>query len=330
MRVLRRICAKLLDYFWFWSFLLLIIDAFDGSLWLYAAMTVFLPLLFIPIEATLLFLFRTTLGKILFGFRFKRSLTFKESLYMTTKKALLLTPLFIPPLNLFFIFYYIKKYRKSENKWDYICITPLERNFPKKWGYSGLCLLGIITSLIAFTPEFSYRQLNKVVSLEQPNFIKNKSFKFFSDNWVKVTPDELIFSIFFPKTPKYSEKKHSVPRSSTVLVYKEYMHTGDLNYSLSFIELPSSWTRWGASLVLKGSLNFLCSHGKIHHKKKCKHLSFPAMEYQMERDKHLFLGKLVLVGNTIYKIEVELKDSATNSDDIQKFINSFHPRPSRS
>ena len=71
MRYLLRFISKFLDYVWFATTLYLILDYFDLDIFFILSAIISLPFLFIPIEAIQIKLFKTTIGKTLFGFKYK-------------------------------------------------------------------------------------------------------------------------------------------------------------------------------------------------------------------------------------------------------------------
>ena len=126
---------------------------------------------------------------------------------------------------------------------------------------------------------------------------------------------------FFPKEPELKEIKKPIPHSAHILVYKEYTQE---KYSLGYVDLPASWVKWGSNLVFKGTLQQVISRekGTITQKQKTLHEQYPAMDYEILRNGSKTLGRLILVGTTVYKLEVKEESSSKESADL--FFNAFH------
>ncbi|MBM3201980.1 MAG: hypothetical protein FJZ56_06195 [Chlamydiae bacterium] len=130
------------------------------------------------------------------------------------------------------------------------------------------------------------------------------------------------FSIQFPNEPTIVSKDLPVPGQSIVLPYTEYKHG---NYSVSFTTLPKSWTKWSSSMVLGGALKvILPSSASLFHKHSSKCSSFPALDYEASCPEGMLLGKLILVGDNLYKVEAIylLEEEKALAE---QFINSFAP-----
>lgn len=322
-RILRAL-ARFLDYIWFYGFLLLVFDLFDVSYLFYLVSFIALPILFIPVEIILLKLFRTTLGKALFGFSYNKDFSWKTAAAVAGQKGFLLQPLFTPLVNLIYAVFYIKELKRyPENRWDEykgIRIAPQKSSFFSKTLL--IALAAIVTTFVTF-PDPTIGRISSMVGIEVPAIIRKNNSKNF-EKWAKIS--EKSFSIFFPKKPKFFEKDYPIPGSSTKLHVKEYHHEADLHFSLTYTTLPSSWTIWGSSRVLKTALSQMEKRiGRIQTKSMMKHDSYPAMYYVLKNGKKATIGKLILVKNTLYRVEAtSSKDLDTNSHEIaMQFIDSL-------
>lgn len=329
MRRALRILSKILDYSWFYGILVIFMDLFSAGIFYYIFAALMLPILFIPVETLSLKLFGSTLGKILFGFRYHRKLSFKESLTIAFKKALLIQPLFLPGINLFFIYLYIKELVKyPNNRWDSIDgSNVIHRRL--KWHTNLACLLtALFLTTVTIVPESLLQRSAQIVGIESADFMTRFAV-FKPGDWVKVTPDDYSFSIFFPKSPDHKQTNYDVPNSERKLTVKEYSHKEDITYRLTYAELPSSWTFFGSSVVFRSVIKLIEKHeGTIHKHYKCTHNRYPAMEYNgLVKDGKLY-GKSILVKNTIYRVEAISKNdlSDTQKEKVVKFMDSFSPR----
>ena len=331
MLIIKRIISKILDYSWFFSLLLFVLDIFNFDILYYFIALVALPTLFIPFEAISIKLFRTTLGKIIFGLQYERKFTWKEAFGNALKTGIFIQPLFIPGINLLYAFLYLRDIKKK-GYWkgdNYSTFNVIQKK-PKFLARSIIVSCAAILSLFCFTPDFALNQVAKVVPIEKLNLIKRNAISFVSpSNWVMISPEELTFTAFFPKDPKFREKEYPIPKSSQALHFKEYFYESNINYSLAYVELPTKWTKWGANVVFKGCFKFLIPKGAtVLHKNKSTYGSYPALEYEINHEGKKITGKLVMVKNTIYKMEIKFP-SDHNKDEVdlaEKFLNSFTPK----
>lgn len=328
MAWITRFFARLLDYTLFFALVLFVLDYVEIDLYYYFFIAIITPILFIPIETILLRLFRTTLGKILFGWRYPSRLSLKETFFISAKKGILIEPLFLPIINIIYSIIYLREIRTYRMKrWDEVSKETLIQKFPRVFPYSLIVGFTLLLGVTAAIPELVYEQVAKVCNIDQSEQALDPSNPY-SSNWIKITPEELAFSILFPKEPSYQEINYEVPQSDRVLTFKEYKHVENLEYSLGYVELPRNWTKWGSGIVFKSSLKLLGKVGTVKTRKKSTHRSFPALEYELTHKDGKSLGKLILVKNTLYRLETKYTASPSVEDEkvTQVFFNSFIPK----
>lgn len=330
MKRFSRILARLLDYSWLFALFLFFIQKNHFPSFSIFILFFALPLLFIPIEALLIKAFRTTLGKVIFGISYERHPSFKEAFLIALKKGLLILPLFLPPFNLAFAWIYYKELKKfPTSRFDEMNgyrIIKCNQSKPKK-----LFIIAFVTlfSFFAFLPDMAFNQVNKVSPYTQQFVIKCRGIGLFKpSDWIEVKSDEQSFIAMFPEKPKFETKDFDVPRSDQTLTYMEHHGGSDTtHHTIGSLELPQTWTKWGASNVLKGAIKFLADDAKIVTKDKSSHENYPALTYELEKGEHTIIGKLVLVENTLYKLEVDYdhKPTAEELELNTPFYLSFHP-----
>lgn len=328
MNWITRFLARILDYFIFFGLVLFILDFFEIDLYYYVLAAVITPILFIPIETLLLKLFKTTLGKILFGYRYRDSLTLKDAFLISAKKGILTEPLFLPIINIIYAFIYLREIKKYKMKrWDEVSSNPLLQKFPKVFPYSLIVALTLFLSTICMVPEFAYEQFAKICNIERTSDSFDPSDPL-SSTWTKISSETMAFSILFPKEPNYTETNYNVPSSDRVLVYKEYKHVEHLEYSLSSVDLPRNWTKWGSGIVFKSSLKLMGNIGTVKTNKKGTHKNFPSLDYELTQKDGKAFGRLVLVKDTLYRIEAKHPEAFSLEDKkvANHFFNSFIPK----
>ncbi|MBM3193197.1 MAG: hypothetical protein FJZ59_03065 [Chlamydiae bacterium] len=291
--------SRLLDYLWFISILFFIIDILNLDLFFYLFTTLLLPILFAPLEAVLIKCFRTTLGKYIFGLSYNDLFTWQTAFEFSFKRAIFLKT----------------KVHVVQKK------HPL---FP----HITAILTAVLLSCLTISPDATLNMACKILPFEslQELKIKRNGGGNCPDGWTKLNSDkELPFLIFFPDQPKLEETIKPIPHSTHVLDYKEYTFE---KYSLGYVDLPASWVKWGSNLVFKAALKQVLSHekGDLTEKQKTLHEQYPAIDYKIERSNKTTLGRLVLVGTTVYKLEVvhpkDTKEAA--KEDANLFFNAFH------
>lgn len=320
--MLLRILAKSLDYFWFYSALFAISELFFDHVYFLLITLLCLPLCFVPIETILIKLFRTTVGKALFGIYYKNSFTWKGAFFLSFRKSIYIQALFIPLLNALFALYFLfENQNGKKQRWNK---EPFITKFPKAYIYLPLLLIALLSSLIVATPEFVYNQASKVIPLEK---LIQRPFNSFSDpaDWVKIESAEKPFTVCFPKEPKIESSSHKA--SGTTLIFQEYVAEGDTTFSLGVLELPRKWTKWGSGLVLKGAIKVLEGKGRIGQKKKTTYNGFPCYEYRMTRNNQSIIGIVFLVDQTLYTLELRQQEpiAPENVAIAEKFFHSFRP-----
>jgi len=327
MRRFYRFFAKLLDYIWFSSLALFSLDTLGLDQTAYFITLFTLPLLFAPVEALLLYLFKTTLGKALFGISYDRRPSFKQAIAISMKKGFLILPLFLPVINIFFFFFYFKEWKKcSTRRFDFMNGCKMAQKKPTRMVRSLLVSLAMFISFASFTPTTFMSHAKQI----RPYADKGMEF-FLPSDWIQFTSKEKDFTALFPEKPKFIERDFPVPRSDEVLTYKEHADKGPTDkHSVGSLELPPGWTKkWGDQTVLKGALHILADGRKIVKKEKTSHGNFAATFYEMRQKDHYILGKLVLVENTLFKLEVESDHLPSDEERMlaASFFAAFHPLP---
>ncbi|MBS0585715.1 MAG: hypothetical protein JSR76_05385 [Verrucomicrobia bacterium] len=332
MMTFTRIFSKVLDYTWFVSLLLFFLEEQQANIWFSLALILLVPILFAPVEALLLKLFGTTLGKIAFGLRYEKKLSWKDAFFLAFQAALLVQPLLIPGVNFVFAFLYLKEWRRyGKKRWNPRGKPHIVRKFPSFFPYACLVTLSLIVSIFSFTSDWVVDEAYRITSTEKPGFFKryNSYFSSEGETWTRISPDNLSFSILFPKDPAFREITRPVPKSNLTLHYQEYSHKDKITYTIGCTQLPKSWTKWGSGLVFKGAFHFLYGDdAKVNRKKKTSHANFPALEYEITKGKEKITGKLVLVKETLYKVEISQKEALTEEEQAfaEKFFASFFPK----
>ncbi len=330
----QRSLAKCFDLALFGGALHLIFQFLGVSLFEQLMMLPMLPFLFIPFEAIQLKLFHTTLCKSFFGFSYDRPFTLRSAINLSTKNAILILPLFLPLVNIFFAYFYYRELSLyPKNRWDELSKETLGKYSKNKIIRAFIVAFTLFLSCSTFAPKFTLTQMSNLTGIDY--FIDGVNSYYSSANianWKKIEEKEIGAEAYFPQDPVFSTEKYPVPKSDSKLDLKHYIYSDAAhNYSITYTTLPTSWTKWGSSLVLGVGINHVVDKNTIVYKKKCKHYNFPALEYKLKTKDKTTTGLLVLVEETMYKIEFQQnKDVADLDLEAEKgllnsFFSSFKP-----
>ncbi len=150
-------------------------------------------------------------------------------------------------------------------------------------------------------------------------------------SWVQYTHPEEGFSIHFPSDPSEEAKEIEVPEQSKSLNYTEMSsQKRKAVYSLSYMHLPRKWGIAGDNTILKTCLELMIEFfdkSELLSKKMTYHKTYKALDFTYSLDGEEVRGRLVMVGNTLYKLAVQYpKQNTPSAEAIQGFFDSFEPK----
>lgn len=192
----------------------------------------------------------------------------------------------------------------------------------------------ILSALILFGAGFGgYKVYDTFKETSLPFDLHGKAGSASEDvkTWVNFNHDENAFSAIFPKKPDHTSRELPIPRSDNTLPYHEYQSSeGALVASVSYTVLPDDWLKWGSSLVLKGALKVIVGEIKGAHlvgQSSNTFKSFPALDFEHYLGDFETAGTLVLVGNTLYKVEIAypVQEKERAHRVLCQFVESFAP-----
>ncbi|MCF7806564.1 MAG: hypothetical protein K9M07_07370 [Simkaniaceae bacterium] len=314
----KRICAKLLDYTLVISGFLCISNllSFDYTLPQLLAIFFGVSFLWLPLEILLLKLFKTTPGKYLFGISIPHRLKFIELIKSCSLSALKSFLFFIPLFNIVVAFVLI---REESN-------APSQLISKKRKLHKLIILWTIVVGV------FGYTGLNfDIESGSQTEIAANGKIQK-KLNWVTYKHPEQSWKAAFPNNPEERDFTLNLPKGEQKqLGLKELVftdHDGAVEYTISSIEIPHNLMSWGHKLILRGSLKIITDNvpgAKVISKKNFRYRNNPSLHYTLEDRDSERMGRLILIGNTIYKIEISYPKEMKYDleQELFKFINSF-------
>jgi hypothetical protein len=146
-------------------------------------------------------------------------------------------------------------------------------------------------------------------------------------NWERVSPLGTRFAISFPSSPEQLEKQLPVPNGRPLNYQELVAEVRGANYSVSYLDFPRKWKLIGNHTLLRKSLEMLMIHEgqnrQLLSQHSVTHRGYPALDYITKEGNRLIHGRLVIVGNTLFKINVNHPE---DSDAAQEsFVASFDP-----
>jgi hypothetical protein len=149
--------------------------------------------------------------------------------------------------------------------------------------------------------------------------------------WVNYTSTDGDFTADFPSEPSTLQKQLEIPQANKTLDYQEVstMKPDESTYSVSALVLPKKWMIFRSNTILKGALKVLIDNmsnaPELLFKQFTKHGEFPAVDYHIAESGKLSKGRLVLVGQKLFKIECSAPSETLTEEAALTFIQSFKP-----
>jgi hypothetical protein len=143
--------------------------------------------------------------------------------------------------------------------------------------------------------------------------------------WVEYMSENGKFSVHFPKKPEVVEKKVEIPNGDPINL-NEFKAEKDAAFSVSYLDLPKKWKIFSSNTLLKGAMNVVLEHmpgTELLDKKIVKHKNYPAMDFRMKDSANEIEGRLILVGNTLYRLMVVYHPDTPRDLQHETFVNSF-------
>lgn len=332
-----RFLARILDYSLFYAFFILPLfftSLLDHDI-AHTICVLLIPVFWIPFETLCISLFGTTPGKALFGIQVRDSKGAKLSLITSFKRAagtwIKGLGLNLPVLNVITAMYQFNAIKKNgRTSTD----KALDINIYHRKRKTLRTIIGSL--LIAFFSLFfvAEYQVREVATSSNQGFFSNKLFNK-GLNWTAYNDPEGAYAIEFPGTPEASSTHLDIPNSKDKLPFHAINYSVDkegVQYSLNYTTLPKNWLKWKATLLLRGALKIIStqmSQAKILKKSSNLYNNYPALEFVMTKKNNLeCAGRLVLVDNVLYKLEVTYPKDKQESiqNDLNIFLQSFDPK----
>ena len=282
-----RFFAQMFDYSLFYVVLSLISVFFplpiEGIL-----LAILVPVLWLPLEALFLSLYKKTPGKALFGIRIEDHMGEKLPFGVAFKRA------------------------------AFFGVRP---GVIRQKAQSTLKKVLSITVLMAFLGV-------SVIGPDAVLFSGGIGGTRSIEGWVDYKPEDADYRVLFPESPEEISTTLPAEEKEDALKYEEAKSHGGkkVYYSVSYVKLPAKWKLAGATRLLQGALDLIVEHTpgiRLLDKSQTKHGSYRAMDFHMNQDGKEVKGRLVLVGTTLYRLTVVYPSGVAGSVQDKAFIDSF-------
>lgn len=146
--------------------------------------------------------------------------------------------------------------------------------------------------------------------------------------WVQYSSSAVGFKVAFPQEPHEVSKELSLPDSNHILNYQEIatQQTSQARYSVSHLSLPGKWRWAGTTTLLKGVLNLLLKNEPdtaLLSKEFKSYAGLRVLDYHMQKGEEQMRGRLIIAGNTLYKLTVTYPALQGELEDVTAFLDSF-------
>ena len=143
--------------------------------------------------------------------------------------------------------------------------------------------------------------------------------------WIEYVAENGKFSVHFPKKPQVIEQKVEVPNGDPIKL-SEFKAEKDVTFSVSYLDLPRKWRLFSSNTLLKGAMKVVNEHmpgTQLIDSKIVKHKNYPAMDFKMKEGSNTIEGRLILVGNTLYRLMVVYYPDTPKKLQHETFVSSF-------
>ncbi len=285
-----RFCAQAIDYALFYlafSLTSLFLPFYIEDFY-YLGFMVFIPILFAPVEALLISLYKTTIGKSLFGIRVENHLGGRLPFLIALKRS-----------SFFGTRPGVIRQKARSILLNVMAVATLT------------CLMGV-----------SF--FEKEITMLTTGFEKYKTI----DGWIDYASGDGGFHVLLPEVPAEVSKVLPVPSQNKNLTYQELTshQTQKVYYSISYMDLPKKWKLAGSSRLLQGALDLILDHtpgARLLFKGMTKHKNFRALDFHLTQGGEEVQGRLILVGMTLYRLTVVYPPALAHQSQHEQFLNSF-------
>src|SRR3989344_1657188 len=179
----------------------------------------------------------------------------------------------------------------------------------------------VVILLVIVTGYLIYRNSNSSGTATIPDYFTD------STSWKEFNSVEGNFKITFPTLPKHESNTIAIPGSDLTGTVDLYSASkGDDSYFVQAIRYNGEIDVSNPNAVLEGAFNGRVAEIPNHKVVSSNFGSFisnDSLDYLVQSDSYYIYGKLVLVGQKLYSLEMACEIQKCSTSDYQKFTTSF-------
>lgn len=184
-------------------------------------------------------------------------------------------------------------------------------------------LIGVVlvVVLIVVTGYLINRNSNSPTNTAMPDYFTE------SNSWKEFNSVEGSFKISLPTIPTHVTNVANIPNSNVTGTVELYTSTkGDSTYFIQAIRYNGGIDISNPQANLEGAFNGRASeipNHKVISSKFGNFISNDSLDYLVQSDNYYIYGKMILVNQRMYALEMACKMDKCSTSDYQTFINSF-------
>jgi hypothetical protein len=183
--------------------------------------------------------------------------------------------------------------------------------------------VGIVCALAALLCGWGF-----FYGVAEQNLVKEVSQRELTEGWVHYDDPEGRFSVAFPSAPVAAAKKLIVPSASRELDYNELTsyRGAEERYSVTYVTLPRKWMLAGGKKILKVAFDVLIKNvpeTEVLYQALAFFERHRCIEFQYKRGETIEQGRLILIGNTLYKLSILSPQAVVQDARSTQFLDSF-------
>lgn len=149
-----------------------------------------------------------------------------------------------------------------------------------------------------------------------------------ANGWVQFESEKAGFKISFPNDPQQESKQVVIPNTGKVLDYEEITseEKGKINYSVNHMDIPRKWKLAGNATILKYALDAVVKNSEkteLIDKEFTMHQGHRALDFTLKQGENEVKGRMIVIGNTLYKMMVSYPPSRAEEMATNPFLDSF-------
>lgn len=143
--------------------------------------------------------------------------------------------------------------------------------------------------------------------------------------WEQYAPSHAPFTAQFPAEPRETKEPMRVA-GNQIIYYQVTADKDGASYTVSYLKFPKVWKWIGTNKLLKKTFAMMVENDKnieqVLSSELANHNGHSALNYQMIQEGKRMNGKLIVSGNTLYRITVESPLDKVDLEKVETFINS--------